>query len=84
MGGGFGRRHWGFGPGGFGPGRGYAWGPGPRGGYGYAMRDDYAEPVAPENRRRVLRTELEALEERVEFLRREIDAMDAAKGSGDE
>jgi len=79
MGAGFGRRR-----GGFGPGRGFAYGPGPRGGYGYAPREDSYEPASPENRRRVLRTELEALEERMEFLRREIDAMDTAKGSGDE
>jgi hypothetical protein len=77
IGGAFGRRRGGFG-------RGLGAGLGARRRYGYGAYDEPYEAVAPENRRRMLRSEMEALEERMEFLRREIDAMDSGRESGDE
>ena len=87
FGAGFGRRRGGRGPGfgrsGFG-GRGMAWGrpdgmgyPPAYGAWGAAHGEAAPEaPVSKENRKEAIQGEVEALEERLRFLKREMDALD--------
>lgn len=75
----------GFGPGfgrGRGFGRGYAYGPPLGGGYGRGVGPGWFDaPAAPENRKAILQSEVEELESRLEYLKREIDAADRETGN---
>jgi len=73
-----------------GPGRGMAWGGGrARGGFGRGMANGYGgrgmawnrpeAPRAPENRKALLEDEMAALTERMEFLKREMEALNSEK-----
>lgn len=69
--------------GGRGMGRGMAWGHGPAygrafGGRGMAWNRPEA-PAAPENRKAMMADEMAALEERMQYLKREMDAINSEK-----
>ena len=77
--------------GGRGFGRGAAWGRGGRGaGYGRGFGPGYgagwqAPPApAPEQEREAIGAEIEALERRIDYLKRELSAFDSEKGTADE
>ena len=64
----------GFGGRGMAWGRGYGWGPGPS--YGAAYGPYGGAPASKENRKQALQGEVNALEEQLRFLKREMEAMD--------
>ena len=75
---GWGRGARGFGYGGRGMAWGRGWGYGPRGYYeGYGPYG--AAPLSRENRKEILQNEAKAMEERLRFLKQEMDAIDEEK-----